>query len=491
MNKSISIIKFFAASALVAPLFFSNVSASPSEKNKRVIDHWTPERVKSATPRDFVIDNQGLGYIRRQDGSLIGHGHNKLTQLGSTPSRPSPMAKPGGGDNEGPTVSPIEPANAATIGASQRFAATITDASGIKSVSFVINFPSGSSQSFSASNSSGNVWETSLSGFTDGSGYSWHVVAKDNSQGRGNTTTSPDLTFSVDTGGGNPGGSHIVPNAAWTDGGLVLQTAGRLLYEMPTNRRGTKWSAFVCSGTVATDGISGRSIIITAAHCVFEDVSKSFARNVLFIPNQDGTTGSGTDTNCSNDPVGCWTPSFGVVDVNWTTRTFPDNIAWDYAYYVVNDSGAHSGSNSSSDALDAAVGSMNVSFQQPAIDDNDASASSPDFTHALGYSFSEDPSFMYCAEDMTTEGAVNWWLSSCDLSGGSSGGPWIQPMNTANGTGPLISVNSWGFTNSSGMAGPKLSGTSAECVLGEAETVSFNSVPTSDGDEGVAVNFCN
>ena len=57
--------------------------------------------------------------------------------------------------------------------------------------------------------------------------------------------------------------------------------------------------------------------ILTAAHCVYDDVNKAFARNVLFIPDQAGTTGAGTDQDCSNDPVGCWEPSHGVVDVDW------------------------------------------------------------------------------------------------------------------------------------------------------------------------------
>ncbi len=380
IKKTKYISKFLTATALVVPLVFAQVSAKPSDKSKRIIEHWTPERIQNATPRDLVIDNKGLGYIRGRDGALIRHGSGKPIPM---------MGPPGGGGTEPPAP------------------------------------------------------------------------------------------------------AHVVTNSGWSNGGLILQTAGRLLYEMPTNKRGTRWGAFVCSGTVVNDGATGRSVIITAAHCVFEDVSKKFARNVLFIPNQDGTTGSGTDTNCSNDPVGCWTPSFGVVDVNWTTRSFPDNIPWDYAYYVVSDSGAHSGASASSNSLDTAVGSIDISFNQPVLDDGDASDTSPDYTHGLGYSFSEDPNFMYCAEDMTPEaGGDNWWLANCGLSGGSSGGPWIQPMDTTDGTGPLISVNSWGFTNQPGMAGPKLSGTSAECIFSEAKSITFGSVPTSDGNEGVAVDFC-
>ena len=120
-----------------------------------------------------------------------------------------------------------------------------------------------------------------------------------------------------------------------------MQTAaGRIYFEMPGNAKHKgPWSGYVCSGTVAYDeDTADRSIIITASHCVYDDANKAFARNVLFIPNQAGG-GKRTDQDCSSDLLGCWLPSFGVVDVNWKTRTFPDNIKWDYAYYVVDDEG--------------------------------------------------------------------------------------------------------------------------------------------------------
>jgi len=286
------------------------------------------------------------------------------------------------------------------------------------------------------------------------------------------------LPFGKPTGGGGGGGgtggggTKMVTNAAWSAGGAVQKAAGRLLFEMGE-------SYYVCSGTVATDdGTSGRSIILTAAHCVYDDTGNAFASNVLFIPDQAHSTGK-TDFNCGNDPIGCWVPSFGVVDVHWTEHVFPANIPWDYAFYVVNDVGAHSyatysstdpsfvAGNSNPDALDDPLwaGSLPLSFGEPK---HDVSGSS-DFTHALGYSYSKDPKFMYCAEDMSVNGPDNWWLSHCGLSGGSSGGPWVQPMITTSGTGPVISVNSWGYTTGPGMAGPKLFNTSAACVFGNAK----------------------
>lgn len=481
------IVKTIALAALVLPMTATVVDAQPSAKTQRIIDHWTPARIEQAIPRQLVIASNGLGYLKRPDGSLQPHGHNKLVEVTKTTKQPRAKPGTGGGDNAGPTISLLEPADGATIGASQRFAANIADPSGVRSASMVITFPDGSSQSFTMSNSGGDVWENTLSGFTTSNGWSWQIEAKDASKGKGNTTVSASYTFNVEAGGEPPPppDGDVITNSPWIDGGFILVSVGRIYFEMPSNPRLKRWAGYVCSGTVATDGTSGRTVIITAAHCAYDDANKAFARNVLFIPNQDGTTGTGTDTNCSNDPLGCWSPSFAVVDTNWTTSTFPGNIPWDYAYYVVSDSGAHSG-NGTGGALDSAVGGgLLVSFAPPAIDIGTTSAD-PDYTHGIGYSYADDPNLMYCAENMTTEGADNWWLPNCGLSGGSSGGPWVQPMT--NGDGPIISVNSWGYNGEPGMAGPLLNGTSAECLFVGAKDTAFVDVPGGDGQDGIVIS---
>ncbi len=440
-------------------------------------EHWTSARRAAAIPRDLVVDQRGLGYLKGKDGSLTPYGHSVAAEhmpLRAT-TGPSPQAKPtggkgGGGDTAPPTISAMVPASGATIGATFTFSAAVVDAgSGVRSVSFVLTYPGGSpSQTFSAAPSGGDTWSVAFTGFTNGA-WSWQVVAKDNAAKGGNTATSSPVPFTVNTGGdggGGGGGGGVVPNLQWGFGGAVQTAVGRIYFEMPANKRMTRWTGYVCSGTVATDGTTGRSIIITAAHCVYDDVYKAFAHNVLFIPDQAGTNGTRTDLNCTNDPLGCWAPSVGVVDSDWATRTFPNNIAWDYAYYVVPDSGAHSGTTVSNQALDISAGNLAVQFTAP---------TTGNVTHALGYSYSEDPKLMYCAEAMGTEGSFNWWLPSCLLSGGSSGGPWVQPMSTETGSGPIISVNSWGYTGSPGMAGPKLAGSSASCLFGAAKTASLTS----------------
>jgi hypothetical protein len=460
-----------AATTVAAP---AGNAKGVSAEHARIVSHWTPERRAAAIPRDFVLDERGNAYLRRPNGSLQPYGH---TIAAASQGAPQPMAKPGG-DGTAPTITGLDPASGAKIGASATFKATVTDASGIRSVSIRVGPQGGQQQSFNATAGANNVYSVNLSGFTNGT-WTWSVVAKDKAN---NTATSPTQTITVDTSGsgGGGGGGNVVTNGTWSAGGVVQDAVGRIYFEMPSNAQRTRWAGYVCSGTVVTDNNSGRSMIQTAAHCVYDDANKAFARNVLFIPYQDGTTGSGTDLNCANDPYGCWSTAFGVVDMDWTSRTFPDNIPWDYAYYVVSNSGAHSpGLANRGAVLDGAVVAMDIKFTAPTVGA---------YTHALGYSYSEDPNFKYCAENLANLDSANWWLGSCDLSGGSSGGPWIQPLT--GGNGPLISVNSWGYTNQPGMAGPKLSGTSAQCVFNDAKARLFFSTPPADGNAGYLAQGC-
>jgi surface protein len=249
-----------------------------------------------------------------------------------------------------------------------------------------------------------------------------------------------------------------VPEDHWSKGGAVQKAAGRLFYSFGTTN-------YFCSGTSVTDSTSGRSIIITAAHCVFDDENKQFSSNGIFIPNQDDGGSDKTDWSCANDPYGCWALSFGVVEKGWASQVWPNNIDYDYAFYVVRDTGAHQGT-AAPDALDVAVGSLPISFANPILGSD---------TYALGYSYNKDPLFRYCVDPLQTRGN-GWWLPNCGLSGGASGGPWVLPMDVTKGSGTIISVNSYGFSTAPGMGSPKLYGTSAEQLFNVAKTWTFTSV---------------
>lgn len=457
--------------ALIGPV---GAAAAAPEQPGSAAEYWTQARMDAAIPRDLVIDERGQGYLRRPDGTLAPYGQEPSTAARPQAKPDNPGNGNGGGngggndggggggstDTTGPVVSDIDPGVGQEVTASSHdFAATITDDSGLKSVTFVVTGPDETATSYVAAtldgDTSGATWGATVSGLSDGE-WSWHVEARDGAKRGGNTTVTEPVTFTVDLPDDGGDTDQIVTNAVWDGGGTVQTAAGRIYFKMPSN--GPNWGGYVCSGTVATDGETGRSVVITAAHCVYDDVNKVFARNVLFIPNQAGTTGSGTNTSCTDDPLGCWEPTHGVVDLNWANQTWPDNIPWDYAYYVVPDEGVHTGGvNSTSEVLDEAAGSLSVQFTTPAVQG--------DQTHALGYSYSEDPNFMYCAEGLGTDGDA-LWLGSCGLSGGASGGPWLQPV--ANGDGPIVSVNSYGYSDQPGMGAPDLTG-SASCVFAEAK----------------------
>ena len=68
-----------------------------------------------------------------------------------------------------------------------------------------------------------------------------------------------------------------VSNLPWTAGGKVLEATGRLMFHMGSEN-------YRCSATAVTDGdwYDGRSMIITAAHCVFDDANSAVSSFVLF-----------------------------------------------------------------------------------------------------------------------------------------------------------------------------------------------------------------
>ena len=172
----------------------------------------------------------------------------------------------------------------------------------------------------------------------------------------------------------------------WLTGGMVQTAVGRVYFQMK-DAGGTKYVNYLCSGTVVTEAVTGRSIVLTAAHCTFDQVHGEFAKNVLFIPNQDGTTGNRSNRNCDDDPLGCWVPEFGVVDQNWAGLSWPQNVQWDYGYFVVPDTDAHQGPLQVSDALDEVVDTLPIDFTSYPLNQ---------YGQALGYPGNRDPVSSVC-----------------------------------------------------------------------------------------------
>ncbi|EJK65710.1 hypothetical protein THAOC_13405, partial [Thalassiosira oceanica] len=273
--------------------------------------------------------------------------------------------------------------------------------------------------------------------------------------------------------------------------GVVQTSTGRVLFFYDG-------AQFVCSATVLKQPARDRTILLTAGHCAYQHSPGGrgrFADYALFVPNQVDTRGTKSDGDCKNDPLGCWTPAFAVVDYEWSTNSFPRSVAWDYAYYVIpNDVESHTpgfihrGQPELTRLLDHLVEPLPVDFGW----EHGADGNVGEFTHGLGYSFDKDPDFRYCAGGMSSKFGIpnyeNLWIDVCLMTGGSSGGPWMKDVDTE-GRGTVVSVNSWGYASTPGMGGPDFSterGSKAECLLERAMSIKFGEV---EGN-GVVVDDC-
>src|SRR5437870_4177035 len=107
---------------------------------------------------------------------------------------------------------------------------------------------------------------------------------------------------------GGGGGSGTTLGSSWTAGGEVLKTTGKVLFAMG----GTY---YVCSASVADDTVSGRSIILTAAHCAYDESGGAFATNWMFVPDYDSAPAplNTSGSFCASTSLGCWTASALVV----------------------------------------------------------------------------------------------------------------------------------------------------------------------------------
>ena len=61
----------------------------------------------------------------------------------------------------------------------------------------------------------------------------------------------------------------------------------------------------------------------------------------------------------------------------------------------------------------------------------------------------------------------------CNMTGGSSGGPWLSGFNETTGAGTLSSVNSYGYGNTAVMYGPKFN-TRTEATYNAAPSATGN-----------------
>jgi V8-like Glu-specific endopeptidase len=243
-------------------------------------------------------------------------------------------------------------------------------------------------------------------------------------------------------------GGQSWPTASPSGGGLIARVTGRVYFELADG------SAWVCSGSVATDSRSGYSLVLTAGHCVY-DFAQGWATYWMFVPQADGLPVVPT---CAQSPRGCWTAQALVAHGRFTGAGSYSAVAarYDYAFAVVGPGGLDGLTELDADTptdADAAPDALAIAF---------TGTSKGTQVYAFGYPAAapyDGTDLVYCSgkigQDVFNGNAT--WSLPCNMTGGASGGPWLRGFAESTGVGTLVSLNSYRYSFSNRMYGPKFS----------------------------------
>ncbi|WP_330318509.1 trypsin-like serine peptidase [Streptomyces platensis] len=186
--------------------------------------------------------------------------------------------------------------------------------------------------------------------------------------------------------------------------GSVLKTVGRLFF---VNANGADtW----CTATAVKS--ANRSAVMTAAHCVrrgSSPVNTNIA--MVFVPAYSK----------GKMPYGAFAVRTAVTPRNW------ENDSTDDLSTLVVDA------DRSGRKLTDVVGGQDIAFNRPV----------GGTISAFGYSATRPQlgeELLHCVGTAKEKSGVQ--AIPCDMSGGSSGGPWLADFNATTGKGTLVSVNS-------------------------------------------------
>ena len=252
------------------------------------------------------------------------------------------------------------------------------------------------------------------------------------------------------------GGGGTGTGASWTQGGPVVQRTGKVLFTMNNVN-------YVCSAAAVTDSRTDYSLVITAGHCAYDEARRAFATNWTYVPSFD----TAPTFTCPNSTYGCWTTAAGGLVVHQGFATAGSfNVqaqTHDFAIAIVGPGGKNL-----TTQLDT-LGTYGIAY--PAI-------ATGGTVHAFGYPAAAPYSgsdLTYCNGAVSSDpfnGGQTWGLT-CNMTGGSSGGPWIADFSQG-GAGTLTSLNSYKYTGmNNSMFGPKFN-SDTEAVWIRADSSSSN-----------------
>ncbi|WP_119731551.1 trypsin-like serine peptidase [Thermomonospora amylolytica] len=190
----------------------------------------------------------------------------------------------------------------------------------------------------------------------------------------------------------------------WTGGGQVVRSTGRVFFTY----QGRTAS---CSGSAVVS--QNKSTVITAGHCVKMD--GAWHTNWVFVPGYDN----------GNAPYGTWTARQTLATSQWAAS---ENITYDVGAAVLNPLNGQS--------LTDVVGGRAIAFNQ----------SRTQRMYAFGYPAAapyDGSKLTYCSGNTSSSLLYGSIGMVCNMTGGSSGGPWFSGFDESTGVGTLNSVNSY------------------------------------------------
>jgi V8-like Glu-specific endopeptidase len=212
--------------------------------------------------------------------------------------------------------------------------------------------------------------------------------------------------------------TQSIPNGggAWTGGGAVVGAAGRVFFSF----NGQNAS---CSGDAVTS--NNKSVVITAGHCV--KYQGSWHTNWAFVPGYTG----------GNAPWGTWTAAKTLSTPQWVAS---EDLNYDVGAAVVNPLNGK--------ALTDVVGAQGIAFNQ--------ARRQPMYSFGYPAAAPYDGSkLIFCSGTVIDDFLMSKDLGmTCNMTGGSSGGPWFLKFDEATGTGLQNSVNSFKYNFFPWMFGP-------------------------------------
>jgi V8-like Glu-specific endopeptidase len=198
----------------------------------------------------------------------------------------------------------------------------------------------------------------------------------------------------------------------WAIGGAVAKATGRVFLTM-------NGVDFVCSASTVRS--RNRDLVITAGHCV-KDGAGAWAKNWTFVPGY-GTAGT--------KPYGRWTARRMFVAAPWSRS-----------------------SDDSHDVGMVALAPLRGKHVADVVGVQDIAFNSPRGGRAVTFGYPADPPYdgkhlVYCAGKLRDDpyGDTHDQGLGCDMTAGSSGGPWLSRFDAATGRGTITSVSSFKYSD--------------------------------------------